>query len=212
MSWNQGMQHYMKEHLPLYVFVSVLFVMGVVFGAVMVNALTLEQQEEMARFFGSFFHLVNEGDRLDAQVTFQHVFAMHMKWILLIWILGLSVIGLPIILILDFLKGVLIGFTVGYLTGQLSWKGIAFALVSVAPHNLIVIPILIICSVTAVTFSIQLVKNRLLHRRGSIYHPFMRYSLLTLSLSALIIVVSLFEAYLMPHMMRWVTPMLVTLH
>lgn len=209
MKWNPRTQQYMKEHLSLYVFVSVLFVMGVVFGAVMVNALSLEQREEITRFFGGFFHLINDGNRLDEQVTFRQVFGMHMKWILLIWVLGLSVIGLPLILILDFLKGVLVGFTIGYLVGQLSWKGMLFALASVVPQNLIVIPVLIICSVTAMAFSVHLVKNRFLQRKGSVYHPFMQYSLLTLSMAAVLFGVSAFEAFLSPVLMKWVTPMLV---
>ena len=81
-----------------------------------------------------------------SQSSYWSIAALHLKWIGLIWILGLSVIGLPGILILDFLKGVLIGFTVGYLVGQYSWKGLLFALVSIAPQNLFIIPVLMMCA------------------------------------------------------------------
>jgi stage II sporulation protein M len=210
---NAAMRLYMKEHLALYVFVSVLFVIGVVFGAVMVNALSLDQKQEMTRHLESFFQTVNDGSLLDGQQpqSFQQAFGLHVKWVLLLWILGLSVVGLPLILILDFLKGVLIGFTVGYLAGQFSWKGMLFALVSVTPQNLIVIPALLVCSVSGMAFSIYLVKNRLIQRKGAITQPFLRYSGTVLFMAVLLLGVSFYEGYVSPYLMKWVTPMLLAM-
>jgi stage II sporulation protein M len=175
MNRNQSLQLYLKENLSLYVFVGVIFITGVVFGAVMVNALSLEQKQEIMRYLSNFFASVDQGGLTEVKASFQQSFAMHIKWVLIIWVLGMSVIGLPLILVLDFLKGVLIGFTVGYLAGQLAWKGLLFALVSVAPQNLIIIPALLVCSVTAMAFSIHMVKHRFKPRKGAFYEPFMRY-------------------------------------
>jgi stage II sporulation protein M len=208
MNGNQTMKQFMKENVSLYVFVSVLFVIGVVFGAVMVNALSLEQKQEMSRHLGSFFQEVNGGMEIDKGLSFQQSFGMHMKWILLIWLFGLSIIGLPLILILDFLKGVLIGFTVGYLIGQLSWKGMLFAFVSVAPQNLIIIPALLICSVSAIAFSIYMIKNRFIQRRGGLYQPFIRYTSITLLMAFFLLGAALWEGYLSLSIIKWITPML----
>jgi stage II sporulation protein M len=208
MNGNQTMKQFMKENVSLYVFVSVLFVIGVVFGAVMVNALSLEQKQEMSRHLGSFFQEVNGGMEVDKGLSFQQSFGMHMKWILLIWLFGLSIIGLPLILILDFLKGVLIGFTVGYLIGQLSWKGMLFAFVSVAPQNLVIIPALLICSVSAIAFSIYMIKNRFIQRKGSMYQPFMRYTSITLLMGVLLLGAAVWEGYFSLGLIKWVTPML----
>jgi stage II sporulation protein M len=212
MDKNQTMKQFMKENLSLFVFVSVLFVIGVVFGAVMVNALSLEQKQEMARHLSSFVHTLNDSMEFDGKQSFQQAFGMHMKWTLLIWLLGLSIIGLPLILILDFLKGVLIGFSVGYLVSQLSWKGMLFALVSIAPQNIIVIPAIIMVSVMAMAFSIYMIKNRFISRRGTIYHPFMRYTSVTLLMSLFLLGAALWEGYCSPSMMRWITPMLAGLY
>ncbi|MDF2663073.1 MAG: spoIIM [Paenibacillus sp.] len=209
MNWNYRMRLYMKEHLPLYLFVSVLFVMGVIFGALMVGALSPGQKEEMARHVNSFIQIVHQGDELGGQTTFRDSISLHLKWIGLIWILGLSVIGLPFIFLLDFLKGVLVGFSVGYLVGQLSWKGMLFAFVSIAPQNLIVIPALVLCSVSACAFSLYLVKNRFVQQRGTLYPTFVRYTSLTLCMAALLFGVAMFEAYMSPVMIKWVAPMLV---
>ncbi|MEF3301889.1 stage II sporulation protein M [Paenibacillus sp. GYB003] len=203
------MRLYMKDHLPLYLFVSVLFVMGVVFGALMVNALSPGQKEEMARHVNSFVQIVNQGSEFGGQGTLWDSFALHLKWIGLIWVLGLSVVGLPLIFILDFLKGVLIGFSVGYLTHQLSWKGMLLAFVSIAPQNLIVIPALVMCSVGACAFSMYIVKNRFLQKRGALYPTFVQYTTTAAGMAVLLFGVALFEAYLSPVMIKWVAPMLV---
>jgi stage II sporulation protein M len=210
MNRNRSLQLYVKEHLSLYIYVGVIFITGVVFGAVMAGALSPEQKQEIMRYLSNFFSSVEHGAFSDVKASFKQSFALHIKWILIIWVLGMSVVGLPLILILDFLKGVLIGFSISYLVGQFYWKGLWFALVSVAPQNLIVIPTLLICSVTAMAFSIHLVKQRLRTRKGTFYEPFMRYSGTVLLSAALLAGVALFEAHISPIMIKWVTPILIT--
>lgn len=211
MTRNRSLEHYLKEHMSLYTFVVVIFVTGVVFGAVMVNALSLEQKQEITRYLSNFFSIVDQGMLAgEAPGSFKETLSLHMKWVLLIWLLGLSVIGVPLILILDFLKGVLIGFTVGYMVGTMSWKGLLFALVAVVPQNLVIIPVLIVCSVTAVAFSVYLVKNRFIQKKGALFEPLLRFTSVVVASGVLMVGVALFEAYLSPIMMKWVTPMLVS--
>ncbi|MGC6584477.1 stage II sporulation protein M [Paenibacillus sp. Dod16] len=206
----QSFRQAFKDQTMLYVFVGVLFLVGVLFGALMVNALSLEQQQEMARYLNHFFVNVQDGGETMSQSSYWSIAALHLKWIGLIWILGLSVIGLPGILILDFLKGVLIGFTVGYLVGQYSWKGLLFALVSIAPQNLFIIPVLMMCSVAAITFSLYIIRDRfIMNRGGSMVKPFASYAMLTFFMILLTLGVASFETWVTPVMMRWVTPMLL---
>lgn len=205
----QLIRNSMRDQMNMYVFVSVLFVVGVVFGALMVNALSLEQQQELGRYLGNFVTSIDQKAPLNEEIAFWQMAMDHVKWVAVIFILGLSVIGLPLILILDFLKGVLIGFTVGYLVGQFSWKGLLFALVSVAPQNLIVIPALMICSVAAISFSLYIIRNRVvMHRRTMVKQPFLSYVTLTLTMAVTLVGMAVFETWVSPVMMQWVTPML----
>ncbi len=179
------------------------FVVGVMFGAIMVNALTTEQKQDLTRYLGSFFQTMDGGMDYDRISSFHQSFSLHIKWILMVWILGMSIIGMPLILFLNFLKGVLIGFTVGYLVGHWSWKGMLFALVSVAPQNLVLVPALIIASVSALSFSILMIRNRFVLRRTNLYQTFIQYTSVSLVMGILTVGISLFEAYLSPVMMKW---------
>lgn len=49
-----------KEQTPLYIFVAVLFLVGVVFGALIVSSLTLDQQQELGDYLGNFFVTVDQ--------------------------------------------------------------------------------------------------------------------------------------------------------
>src|SRR5690606_8704639 len=121
-----------------------------------------------------------------------------------IWLLGLSVIGMPLILVLDFLKGIVLGFTMGYLVGHLSWKGLLFGLVSVAPQNIILVPVMIICSVSGIIFSSYLIKHRLLKHNGNpLSEPFISYTLLMLIFVAILFGISVSETCVTPLAMKW---------
>lgn len=205
---SMTMRQYMSNHLWLYCFVGVLFVMGVIFGALMVNAMTLEQKEDLLQYLNNFLQTMRYGVDVSEQQSFAQFVLLHMRWIALIWLFGLSVVGSPLILALNFLKGVLIGFSVGYLIGQFSWTGVLFALVSVAPQNLFVIPAIIILSVSGLSFSILLVKNRLLQRKDSIRGSFVTFSLTALAMGTMLIGVAAFEAYVSPALIQMVAPMI----
>lgn len=199
-SW---MKPLVKDQLSLYVFVSVLVVVGVIFGTLMVHALTLEQQEDLAGDIHHFAQMLSSGVDPDYGQSFWDRAWLHTRWLLLIWLLGISVIGMPLILALDFLKGVLIGFTVGLLIQGHGWHGVLFSLLSVAPPNIIVLPALLIASVSSISFSVHLVKQRLLLRQGKLRHPFLTHLSICLLMLGALWLAALLEAYVSPHLMGW---------
>lgn len=207
---NSNLKSHMEEKLPLYVFVSVLFMTGIAFGALMVNALSQQQIAEMSHFLSQFFQRLEHGSTGESNVFLLQAFTTHLKWVLLIGVLGISIIGLPIILILMFIKGVLLGFTVGYFVSQLSWKGMLFAMISIAPQNILVVPALIICSVSGISLSLFLIKKQLSTRQlGHAKQQFASYIKMIFSLIFILFVASLFEAFVTPVLMKWLMPALI---
>jgi stage II sporulation protein M len=197
---------HVKNQMSLYLFITVLFMMGVVFGAVVVNTLSPVQKEGLLEYLGYFFRGLDQNTIAEPEIAFQHSMGDHLKNLGLMWMLGLSIIGIPLILILIFLKGLVIGFTVGFLVSQLSWRGLWFAFLSVVPQNLLVVPAMIIMAVSGIHFSLLLVRNRLISRRGTIYPEFLAYSGLVMAMAVVLVFASLFEAYLSPVLMRMAVP------
>lgn len=209
-TWNQTIQHHMEDHLSLYVFTTVLFIMGIVFGSLIVGALTVEQRQDLLGYLQHFFNGLDQGNIADPNVALKHTAAHHLKYIGLMWLLGLSVIGAPLVLVLIFLKGLVIGFTVGFFVRELSWNGLWFAFLSVFPQNLIVVPALLIVSVASIGFSLLLLRNRFIQRHGTIYPQFMSYSFLVMVMACVLVFASFFEAYISPRFMRQIADSVTT--
>ncbi|MXQ52173.1 stage II sporulation protein M [Shimazuella alba] len=202
--------HLLVDHLieqkSIYLFVSVLFLVGVVFGAVIVNTLDVNKKTELLQYLQYFFQGLARDDIADPSIAFQHSIGDYFKMLALMWILGLSVIGIPVMLVYLFFKGLVTGFTIGFLINQLSWKGLWFAVAAVIPINIVVIPVLLILSVAGIQFSITLVKNRFMNSRGPIYPQFVHYSLLASALTVCLLLVAATEAYVSPVLMKNVIP------
>ncbi|NIK77515.1 stage II sporulation protein M [Paenibacillus castaneae] len=198
----------MKNQLSLYVFVSVLFVVGVIFGALMVNALTFEQQQKLAQEMDQYVQMMNAGSGSGEAQTFWERLMFHSKWLIVLWLLGITVVGIPGVLALNFLKGSLVGFSVGTLINQYAWKGVLFSLVSIAPQNMITVPAMIITSAAALSFSMFVVKNRLLQQKGKLAPELSAFTSTALLMLLLFAGAALFEAYVSPSMISWVSPFL----
>lgn len=152
-----------KQTIALFSFVWVLFLTGVVCGALLVNALTEAQRQEvqdvMERYVASFFPTMHTTE-LVAVGWWERV-RFYGQWIVMIALLGVSVVGVPLIGLIDFLKGVMVGFTLSMLIGQWSWAGLVIGLVSIIPHHLILLPALWVSSVVALSSSLWVLRTLL---------------------------------------------------
>lgn len=202
-SWQDRITHHIQEHSSLYVFVSVLLLMGVVFGAILVNSLQASQKQDLYFYLSQFFGQVSKGEFANAGEMFRESYLSQLKYIGFIWILGISIIGLPLIFILLFLKGAVIGFTVGFLVSQLGWKGLLLALVAVLPQNLIIIPTFLVMTTIAAGFSLRMIRHQFIRKINEPLLPFyIRYTCFFLIIGAILAIASGVEAYAAPVFMK----------
>ncbi|MFC4767241.1 stage II sporulation protein M [Effusibacillus consociatus] len=196
---------YVQEHSKLFVYTIVLFIVGVLFGAIVVNALADGQKADLFNYLKGFFGLVNDQRLPDSAYVTWHSIATNLKMLGLIWILGLSIIGLPLIVVLMFLKGFTIGFTVGFLVDNFASKGLLFAILAVLPQNLLIVPSLIIAGVAGIAFSLMLVRSRFTQNMP-LYQKFLSYTILMLILGVCLVLASFVEGYVSPLLMKMITP------
>lgn len=186
-----------KEHAHLYAFVGALLLVGAVFGSLLVNALTLDQQQQLGEELGAYLTSLGRNETSDA-AAFRDSFLFYAKWLALIWLCGLSVVGLPGVFVLNFLKGMLIGFAVGLFVREMAWKGMLFSVAAMAPHNILAVPALLIASVSAIRFAKYVVRERLFRKRGRLLPAFRSHSVVALAMLAVLCGASLLEAYVSP--------------
>ncbi|MBN8432880.1 stage II sporulation protein M [Priestia flexa] len=195
-------QH-LRDNSSIYLFVTVLFLMGIIFGAIVVNSLTVDQKEDLYFYLNRFFGLVKTGEVATSTEMFQQSFFHNVKYLGLIWILGIAIIGLPVVLILLFIKGMVIGFTVGFLVNRMGLSGFALSFVSVMPQNIFLIPAFLILTTASVAFSLKLIRQQFFKgAKEQVAASFFRYSGILVGVFVLIACASLIEGYVSPTLMK----------
>ncbi|BAB05245.1 stage II sporulation protein M [Halalkalibacterium halodurans] len=202
---KESMHRHLYDNQAIYLFTIVLFLVGIVFGAIVVNSLSITQKHDLYMYLQQFFGQVSDGHVATSTEMFKQSFSHYAKYFGLMWILGLSIIGLPVILVLLFLKGVVIGFTVGFLVSQMGMNGFFLSFVSVLPQNLILVPAFIIIGTASVSFCLKMIRNQFVKGINEPFFPqFLQYSMLILCVGASSLIASGIEAYMSPLLMRMV--------
>lgn len=156
---KQVIYDYFKQKWFLLLFLTVFFGVGLFFGATAAKIISIDQADHLSGYLNSFLEKVGSTP-IGEQVYFKQNLLNNLYILLAMYILGLTVIGIPLVLVAIFSKGFVLGFTIGFLVREKAYKGFAFALVSVMPHNLLIIPVIIVGGVTALSFSALLIKRR----------------------------------------------------
>ena len=191
-----------QENISIFVFVSVLFVVGIAVGALLVNSLSLEQKKDLFNYLSRFFGELESADYIATKEHLWFSFKENLKIFILIWILGISVIGVPIIWILLFARGIVVGFTVGFLVNQGGWKGFGIACATVLPHNFVFIPLLLFVTSSAIMISIKMIKRQFL-KGNEPFKTYLQFYLVTLAFVLLFVFIgTAIEVYLSPLLMQ----------
>ncbi|MBY7143436.1 stage II sporulation protein M [Virgibacillus sp. NKC19-3] len=188
--------NHVKEHATIYLFMIILFLTGVIFGAIIVNSMNFVQKQDLFFYLERFFNQITDNQQVENLEILKVSFAYHAKYLLLLFLLGLSVIGLPLVWILLFIKGVVVGFSVGFIVNQLGTKGLILAALSIAPQNILIIPVYIIAGSLSMIFSLTLL-SKLFTRKISqpVFQPFGRYVIIFSILLAISFISAMLEAY-----------------
>lgn len=199
---NVAANHF-REYSSIYIFVIVLFLMGVIFGAVVVNSLSFSQKEDLFYYLSQFFGQLSNGESAGSNDLFIQSLLHNIKYIGLMWLLGISIIGLPVILIVLFIKGMVIGFTVGFLVNQMGWDGFLLSFVSILPQNFIIIPVFIIMAVITISFSMQMIRRQFMKKISNPVFPLLSKYFVTLLIAMVCLsAAAAVEAYISPSLMK----------
>lgn len=199
----------MKTHMNIFLFIFVLFIMGMVFGAVIVNSMNVVQKLDLFFYLEQFFEQMLSMEGISKSTLWKDSMLYHVKYMLLLFVLGISVVGMPIITVLLFIKGLVVGFSVGFLVNQMGWYGLLISSASIAPQNLLIIPIYIFAGSLALIFSLTLCKQIFIKKvHQPILQGFVRYTIMFSILLGILMISSVVEAYvsnsLLEQVLRWI--------
>lgn len=191
---------YAQKNMSLYIFTIILFIMGIVLGSYLIYSLSGSQKQEILTNLNMFFSGINNLE-LNIDVVFKEILFSNIKYLLIIWFLGLSIVGMPLIFVLIYLKGVIVGFTVSFFIFEMNLRGFTLAVIAIIPQNLIIVPVLIIAGVCGVRFSLSLVQSRK-NKNFSYLESFKIYSIITIGLALMLVIATALEVFVSPYLIR----------
>lgn len=201
-NYRQRIRRHLFDSWWIYLFVSLCFVTGIVFGSLGVNALSQEQVAGLNDYLKQGLGIYTE--TIDFTFTAkQAIYKNFLNWGKIL-LLGLTVIGMPLVLIIIFTRGFVLGFTTVFLIQTGSYQGGAIALLAVIPPNLLSFPAYIMAAVAAINFSLYLLKGRD-PKGGTLAQNFLGYLGIMLALGVLFGGAALIEGYLSPFFLRFLS-------
>lgn len=196
------MNLYIRKRLPVFTFIVVVFILGISFGAIAVKTVDYSTKQNLFNYFNDFMQGYNEIEYDRGSLVSESI-KFNLFNIFMIWAFGISVIMMPLITLLIFFKGFVLGFTVGFLVSEYSLKGIVLAISAVFFQNVLIIPSYIMAAVMAVSLSIRIIKYYR-NRAKLSFEDFLAYTLEMTMLALITLGGALLETYLSPLLLKLV--------
>jgi len=185
----------------LYLFLLLVFIIGVLFGSIFITILDEPDKNTVISQITSFFDQI-KNNKIDYMGVLKNSVSSNLLFILFVWILGISVIGIPIIIIMMFLKGFMIGFSIAAIIAKYKLIGILGSLTYIFPHIIISLLVIFMMSYYALRLSFSLL-IAVVERKSINFNEIINRYLLVLVISVIAMVVaSLIETFLSPYIIK----------
>lgn len=149
---------YIQENTSILILLLIAFIVGIAAGSFTVNSLNSSQKGELFTYINGF--LESKDIAISQGELFRQIFLNYLKLILTLWFLGVTIVGIPLIIGLIGFKGFTIGFTVGFMLDVFTdLRGWLIIISSVIPQTLIILPCIIVLSVSGIRLSLFLLRG-----------------------------------------------------
>lgn len=202
--------NYLKEELKkeknLIILILAIFIIGLVVGSLFVNFITKDDKTLLINQVETYFSSVKT---LDKKVFGINAFTPNLinneLQIFLIFALGLSILGIPVVILIMFFKGFMLGVTLATFILKYQLLGVLSSLLYIFPCFIIYIIIYTLISFFAVSTSLKFLKA-IIKKDNLSFKKFLgKYLLCFLICLVLIIINTLLDAFLTPILLKLFT-------
>lgn len=202
--------NYLKEELKkeknLIILILAIFIIGLVVGSLFVNFITKDDKTLLINQVETYFSSVKS---LDKKVFGINAFTPNLinneLQIFLIFALGLSILGIPVVILIMFFKGFMLGVTLSTFILKYQLLGVLSSLLYIFPCFIIYIIIYTLISFFAVSTSLKFLKA-IIKKDNLSFKKFLgKYLLCFLICLVLIIINTLLDAFLTPILLKLFT-------
>jgi len=185
----------------LYLFLLLIFIIGVLFGSIFITILDEQDKSTVLSQIATFFNQI-KSNKIDYLGVLRNSITSNLLYIGFIWLLGISIIGIPVIVIMMFLKGFMIGFSIAAIVAKYKIIGILGSLTYIFPHIILSAIVIFVISYYALRLSFSLLRAVIERKIINFGEVISRYSFVLLTSAILMVVASLLETFVSPYIIK----------
>ena len=194
-----------KVNKKIMVFLFCFFIISVIFGSLLPLFLSESDKILVTNYLSDF---VGNIENYNGVSLFLNGLYSNLGLCIFIFILGISVVGVFFVLILFFLKGFILGFSLTSIIVNYGFKGILFGFVYLFPHQIINMFLLSVLTCYSVSFSFKFILFLLKKYDFNIRLSFKRFFIVFCLCSSLIVLCVLYESFLLPNVLVFIFKLL----
>ncbi|HBF37294.1 MAG TPA: stage II sporulation protein M [Firmicutes bacterium] len=192
---------YFHERLFLLALVTILFTMGIIFGALAAGVLDKNQKADLMNYLNQGLH----SPLIQNQAYTKQTIIANVQLVFFLFFMGISVIGVPLALLLVFTRGFILGFSTGFLFQTMGLKGFVLTMTGIVPHNILFIPALFIMVIAIMDCAAALTKIRFTKKPVALGAEIMKCSILTLGVLLVMVLAGFVQGNISPLVTAWFT-------
>ncbi len=182
------------SNLQYYIIVMIILIIGIACGVIFINNINEEQKAEISKYISDFISSLKNNYEINKAELLKNSLIENFKLTLGMWFIGSTVVGLPIVFGIVLYRGFCIGYTVSSAIAILgAQKGIIFALSSILLQNIIIIPVLLVLSVSGIKLYKSIMKDK---RKENIKLEIIRHTVVSIIGLIFLVLATIIEVYI----------------
>lgn len=103
---------YIKNNLKEYLIITIIFLIGLIFGVIFINNSTQTQVDEISVYFNEFINSLKNDIQINKSGLLKDALVSNFLLALGLWFVGSTVIGIPIVYAIIAYRGFCLGYTI----------------------------------------------------------------------------------------------------
>lgn len=178
-------------------FVILLFLLGIILGAVFSTMINLNDQKLVIDKVLLFISNI-DNDLINSIVSFKNSLAINFTYLFLILFLGITLIGVIFCALLVFLKGFTVGFTLASFVVSYSYKGLILSSLYLIFGQLLNVFVICVAAIYGIVFGYKILLVIFKNKNIELRHFFKIYLFISIILIFITLLSSFSECFLFP--------------
>ncbi len=195
---------HIENQKKMYLFLTILLAIGIFLGIGFAFIINDVDKVLVKDQLNAFFGLIKNGP-ISYKDGLINSLLTNLLYLFGVWFLGISIIGLVFVLILLFMKGFIVGFSIGSILLNYKFKGLLGIITYLFPHQILNLAVSILLSFYAICFSIKLFNYLFLQQNINFKKIMNRYVKILLLCLISFIIISLIETFISPLIIKLFT-------